>query len=410
MLDHTTAHQRLKRSARRLVDRVVLPYVEAVRADVNQVVAAPGPEESSSDVPDQNIPSDFFHLANHELRTLELERVPKGGARVLSVGAQGRWYFDWFERSYGAVQEHIGIEAFEPMPEDLPEYVRWVPETADHMDMVAASSVDLVFAGQTSEHLWADELAGFLLEARRVLRPGGILALDSPNRLVTEHLRWSHGGHTIELSASEMEHLLVLAGFEVLTTAGIWLSVLDGRHLALEEGVEDPAVLVRRVACGRDAPDECFVWWINAARSDAEVDPERLRAAVAGLFDDHWDTRVCRGLFPHPGARTLALVPGASGRLASTLPFPLHGGRWSVAATLRSGSWSDARGFRLRVVAPGDHVVHELRLEDAAVEGAVATWHLEQPYLLFALTIEVLAERVVAPCELVLPLQVRHLS
>ena len=44
-------------------------------------------------------PSDFFHNALHALRTLELERVPRVGTRALSVGANGRWYFEWMVTS-----------------------------------------------------------------------------------------------------------------------------------------------------------------------------------------------------------------------------------------------------------------------------------------------------------------------
>jgi hypothetical protein len=64
---------------------------------------------------------------------------------------------------------HVGVEAYESMPDDLPAYVEWIVNTADKMSGVENSSVDLVFAGQTTEHLWADELAGFLLESHRVL-------------------------------------------------------------------------------------------------------------------------------------------------------------------------------------------------------------------------------------------------
>ena len=139
---------------------------------------------------------------------------------VLSVGANGSWYFEWFRQSVGDVTEHIGIEAYLPRPDDLPGYVTWVANTADQMIDVASGSVDLVFAGQTTEHLWAHELVGFLSEAHRVLRAGGRLSLDSPNQHVTQHLLWSHGEHTIELDEQEFSELLELAGFACSTWRG----------------------------------------------------------------------------------------------------------------------------------------------------------------------------------------------
>ena len=395
-----------KQRIRHMVDRIALPYVEMLRAEIPPANAPGSPVVVEQRVPN-GATSDRFHMANHELRTLELERVPKGARRALSVGAQGRWYFDWFERAVGPVDEHIGIEAFEEMPDDLPEYVTWIPDTADHMNGVATSSVDLVFAGQTTEHLWADELSGFLLEAHRVLRPDGTLALDSPNRLVTEHLHWSHGGHTVELSAAEMSELLHLAGFELLSTNGLWCCVVDGRRVELEEGLDNPSVFTRRAASGRHTPDDCFVWWINARRLDRAPDEPRLRARVAELYEAHWNTRVCRGLFPASGANEVALSPGTRGHIGETLPFPLHKGSWTITATLNRGAWSDLEDFRISIVAPGDQLIHDLPAADGRVAGSSLQWHIEQPWLLFALSIKIAIGTVRNEAALALPLDIR---
>jgi hypothetical protein len=245
-----------------------------------------------------------------------------------------------------------------------------------------------------------------LLEAHRVVRPDGILVLDSPNRLVTEHLRWSHGGHTIELSAGEMTELLELAGFAVLTTNGLWRCVVDGRRYQLEEGIDDSSTFTRRAASGRDSPDDCFVWWINARRLDTPPDERQLRARVDELFEAHWNTRVCRGLFPAPG-HNLVIARGAHGTIGETLPFPLHKGSWTITAMLARGDWSDLEGFRLSIVAPGDHVVQEFSVADGTVEGASLGWTFEQPWLLFALSIKIDIGRAHDEVELVLPLDVR---
>ena len=404
---------RVKRVARRLIDRGAHPYVETVLAGVAQRInghtatsAETGPDASARAVALGGT-SDAFHLANHALRTVELERVPKGARRALSVGAQGRWYFDWFERSVGTLEEHIGVEAYEPKPDDLPPYATWVADTADHMVGVADASVDLVFAGQTSEHLWADELTGFLMESHRVLTPGGILALDSPNRLITEHLRWSHGGHTIELSATEMSELLDLAGFEVRSVAGIWNCRVDGRVLQLEEGIDDAAVFARRAATARDNPDDSFVWWINARRRDVEPKAAELRSRVDELFDAHWNTRVSRGLFPEPGATSLVIDQSASGKIAQSMSFLLPAGRVLITATLAEGSWESLHGFGLRIVSPGDHMIQDLPLAWGTIDGASVSWDVGWPTLFFALAFQVLVDRVDAPVSLQLPIDVR---
>jgi hypothetical protein len=270
---------------------------------------------------------------------------------------------------------------------------------------VGDSSVDLVFAGQTTEHLWSYELSGFLEEAHRVLRADGLLVLDSPNRLVTEHLLWSHGGHTVELSVAEITELVTLAGFEVFSTAGIWRCHVEGRRWQLEEGLDDPAIFTRRAATAHDAPDDSFVWWINARRTDSPPDSPRLRARTKELFETHWNTRVCRGLFPAPGANVRVIERGHVGLVGATLPFPLKPGPFELKASLLSGSWDDLDGFRIDIVAPIDQVVHQFTADGATRSGAELRWTFDQPYLLFATTIEVHVDHVRSPVGLALPLE-----
>ncbi len=351
---------------------------------------------------------DAFHHVNHMLRTVELERVPKGAARVLSVGANGRWYFDWFEACVGPVEQHVGVEAFEPMPVDLPPYVRWLPETADHMVGVADGSLDLVFAGQTTEHLWSEELAGFLEEAHRVLGRDGLLVLDSPNRLVTEHLHWSHGGHTVELSPDEISELVTAAGFRVESMVGIWRCELDGRVLGLEEGLDDPGLVVRRVLTARDDPDESFIWWLTARRTEEAPEPD-LWARVKDLFERHWDTRASRGLAPTSQARSFRIEAGDVGTVGETLPFPLRAGRHQLTVELESGSWDDVGGMRLELVAPGERVIHVLDpSEGESADPRSHTWHLVQSALCFAVVVRFVVDEVRRPIVVTVPLAWEH--
>jgi SAM-dependent methyltransferase len=395
-----------KKRVRSIVDRVVMPYVDAVVSRIGAAPAGGMALNGSDPAPPTSGKSDRLHVTLHELRTIELERVPKGARRVLSVGANGRWYFDWFEKAVGIVDEHLGVEAFEPKPDDLPPYATWIPDTADHMVDVEDSSVDLVFAGQTTEHLWSAELTGFLEEAHRVLRADGLLVLDSPNRLVTEYLDWSHGGHTVELSLDEIIELVTLAGFEVISTAGIWRSEIDGRLLQLEDGLDEAVTYTRRVSTAHDSPDESFIWWLNARRTEIAPEVPRLGARTKELFELHWNTRICRGLFPEPGADRLELQPGAIGTVGSTLPFLLKAGQIELVATLLSGDWNDLEGFRINIVAPGERVPRRLWATDAARTDAELRWIFEQPTLAFAMSIVVEVDAVRSATELKLPLGV----
>ena len=385
------------------------PYVAEIVAGTSAGSARPanGDGAAAEHCGAFQVPSDTCHNANHSLRTVELERVPKGAKQVLSVGANGRWYFDWFEACVGEVDRHVGVEAFEPKPDDLPPYVDWVVNTADHMDDVADGTIELVFAGQTTEHLWAHELTGFLLEAHRVLGPSGVLVLDSPNRLITEQLHWSHGGHTIEISREEIEQLLDLAGFDLESMRGVWSCREGGRLLQLEENIDDPAVFARRAANAADRPDDSFVWFLVARRADRAPDRAALATTVDALFEAHWPTRVTRGLFPRPGATELAIAAGSHGVLGRTLPYPMHSGTWTLTVRLTQGRWESLDSFTVRILLPSLEPLHILPLSSALIDGPSATWTIDQPWLLFALSIEIEVGGVSEDVALELPLDLR---
>jgi SAM-dependent methyltransferase len=96
------------------------------------------------------------------------------------------------------------------------------------------SRVDAAVSLQVIEHLWDQE--GFLRECRRVLRPGGGLAVSTPNRLTFSPGRDTplNPFHTRELAASELAELTAGAGFTDVEVLGLHhgprLRELDARH------------------------------------------------------------------------------------------------------------------------------------------------------------------------------------
>jgi SAM-dependent methyltransferase len=278
------------------VDRVIQPYVDQA---VDRVAA-------TSATPPRDMSSVFVetHTAIHEARSLALADMPAGAETLLSAGANGAWYFDWVDKEYGRVTRHIGVEAYLPEPEGLPEYAQWVAADLagpEGVAVVASATVDLVYSGQNFEHLWPDQMLAFLVESNRILRDGGWLVVDSPNRDLTAELVWSMPEHTVELTPAEADRMFSLAGFSVEAMKGVWLCRQGGELLPLgppgpRDG--DDSVL-RRIALARNRPEDSFIWWAEA-RKVAGPDEQGLKHAIAELFEAAWGERVGR-MVPHDG-------------------------------------------------------------------------------------------------------------
>lgn len=99
---------------------------------------------------------------------------------------------------------------------------------------LADAAVDVVVNFQVIEHLW--DQPQFITECLRVLRPGGLLLISTPNRIT-----FTPGSdvplnpfHTRELNAAELTELLVDGGFTVRSMSGVFhgprLVEMDARH------------------------------------------------------------------------------------------------------------------------------------------------------------------------------------
>ena len=105
--------------------------------------------------------------------------------------------------------------------------VRYQYHSMTDLSAFADCSVDLVVSGQTFEHVTRDEGDQVLAESYRVLRPGGFLALDTPNRAVTAlevrdgPAEFINPDHKVEYHHAEMLELFARHGFEVPVSYGL---------------------------------------------------------------------------------------------------------------------------------------------------------------------------------------------
>lgn len=131
------------------------------------------------------------------------------------------------------------------------------------------ASVDVVVNFQVIEHLW--DQSQFVRECLRVLRPGGLLLMSTPNRITftPDSDTPINPFHTRELNAAELDELLTDGGFRVEHMYGLFhgaaLQALDAKH-----GGSIIAAQIERALAEAPWSDE-------------------LRADVAGVSSDDFD-------------------------------------------------------------------------------------------------------------------------
>jgi len=214
--------------------------------------------------------------ANDDRIVANLEAVlDLSGKRVLEVGAgTGRdseslaragaeaWTLDYSEQSLAL------------MSENLEDQVRIVCGDAFALP-VASESFDVVFHQGLLEHFKNPE--DILAENHRVLKPGGYVLADVPQRFhyytLAKHVlmffdKWFAGWET-EFSPRDLESMVQNAGFEIVATYGhnlyppIWYrgirKVLYRRGLKMPMSPFDSGVFRRTRLAARDALPHRFV-------------------------------------------------------------------------------------------------------------------------------------------------------
>jgi SAM-dependent methyltransferase len=112
--------------------------------------------------------------------------------------------------------------------------VRYEYRSMADLSFAEDDSVDLVYSGQSIEHVTIEDGDAVLDESFRILRPGGFMAIDTPNGTVCRLQQDSFidPDHKVEYRLDELRAKVVRAGFEVLTERGLnWggPAVADGR-------------------------------------------------------------------------------------------------------------------------------------------------------------------------------------
>lgn len=287
-----------------------------------------------------------FNNMLHDERARCLRALPKFSGTVLSAGCAGTWFFKWFEECTGHKGKHIGVELYSQKPSDLPPNVEWIANSVGDMCDVENASIDVVFSGQNIEHLTEKDVVGFLIESNRILKDGGLLVIDSPNRTSTQQHDWTQSEHTLEFTVDEIMSLLHAAGFDVLETRGIWLvrdpvSKMSFDLLSCNDGELD---YDERRYMARSHAEDSFIWWINASKC-RPANPEMILSLVTKIFFKRYNQFVI-GRFDSGvgtkqwswGSSTVRINPGDDGFALYGPYIPLSDGKYQAIFYLKNES------------------------------------------------------------------------
>jgi ubiquinone/menaquinone biosynthesis C-methylase UbiE len=95
--------------------------------------------------------------------------------------------------------------------------VKYVLSSMSKLSEFNEGSFDLVWSGQSIEHVFESEADLVIEEVFRVLKPGGYFCLDTPNRKVTQLIskRYLHPDHKIEYLPNDLMTKLTIKGFAI---------------------------------------------------------------------------------------------------------------------------------------------------------------------------------------------------
>lgn len=133
--------------------------------------------------------------------------------------------------------------------------VEYAYHSMTDLSRYADESFDLVYSGQTIEHVTPDECDETLRETFRVLEPGGWFAVDTPNDTVCrlQSPDFINDDHKVEYSHEEFSAKVEKAGFEIVEAKG--LNYLG--HPASEGGFDEAQVARNNGVYGE--PQDCYL-------------------------------------------------------------------------------------------------------------------------------------------------------
>jgi SAM-dependent methyltransferase len=166
------------------------------------------------------------------------------------------------ERMYAETFDHRADESDEWIVTDRAR-VRYIHTSMVDMSGLADESVDMVWSGESIEHITPEEARHVYTEVMRVLKPGGHFCLDTPNRALTRLHNprgFIHPEHKIEYTVPELVSRLTQAGFTVNRTIG-----MCPMPRSLRKRLFYPQELVENAELADD-PESAYLFYVESVK------------------------------------------------------------------------------------------------------------------------------------------------
>ncbi|MBC7253838.1 MAG: class I SAM-dependent methyltransferase [Actinobacteria bacterium] len=151
---------------------------------------------------------------------------PEPDSGILEVGCGGGAFLAFLE---GRGHRAVGVDLLE-------EAVRLARRKAPRSTVLRADASRLPFPDHSFDRLVShhlvehlEDLRGALLEWRRVLKPGGIMVLCTPNRLYPSPRIFDDPGHVRLYGRKELEDVVAGCGFRVKESCTVFPHLLRDR-------------------------------------------------------------------------------------------------------------------------------------------------------------------------------------
>lgn len=166
-----------------------------------------------------------------------------------------------------ASERYLASDEAQPLQEFVTVdgvHIRYIYSSMADLSAIPSGSADLVWSGQSIEHVSEEDGDAVCREARRVLKPGGFFCLDTPNAALTRLQSpdgFLHPEHKKEYLVAELIAKLEQRGFGVIEAKGIC-----PMPKSIKQGVFSRDELLSNMKLS-DEPEESYLFFLKAQKT-----------------------------------------------------------------------------------------------------------------------------------------------